>query len=1147
MHQLERIVFSHWGRLETQTIELKGMTAILGPTGAGKSTIVDAVQLIVTGASKRYYDLNKSTGGKNARSIRDYCLGADDHVDPDRPARDRADSLIAMSFRDQTTGVPISIGLAFSADRAETNPDIRARFVAPGYAIRIEDFVEIPQPGTWIVPSAARIIARLKELCPGVRLHASGSAYVDDYLHAMRPRGAAPHSAQVLRNFKESIAFQPIDDPTAFVRKHILEEDYVEVEALKGSIERYRYLETEVQRREQMLADVGEARRRMQTWAQHMVRLNQRQFTAAHAERHRLAIVIQRLSEKRKAAAEDLAREDRFKVRNTQAIAQLDEDIRRAKSLLSETSEAVQLRSVEAEHNAAVARRDEAVAAVQRRLMQLTKLAPMADHIQRVPIKLHDAVRAVGEMQTKVRGLSPEALLALSDDLAAFERRAVELLGADEHFSRQLDALDTQVAEQRSRLNDLEIQLKGATSGQMLSRAVIDFRRRLAQEGIDSRPLPDLVEVADPSWAMAIEMLLGPNREALIVPSDRLNEAFRILYENRRDLHACRLVDVRKTRTSQHRLVEGSIARLIATDDDDARVFIERQIGRYASAESDSDLDRHEQAVTRRGKTTAGMSLRVYRDVVPILGKTAQARALKAAQDEFDDLSKSHVGTLSARGALQNARNVISDLRDASTDELSTALDRLEDAAGQLRSAAIARESIASPEAKKLHNEIAEYEADIRRYRLEVRDEIEPRIKQIQDSDVKFQVEILKAEELQEVNRIKEEAAVAEEQKTPIARLLELLPDEERIATARAKIATTVGLVVEDADPAALLADLASAAVQESEPMGRLGEESVRRGRSAYQTFVQTYIGQAPLNDPDDVAILEWCIDREQRLEHDELRQFREQFEEARRKMEADLTEGLINRLSDKFQKSKAQIDRLNRSLSGRRFTGQTYVFKSKPNDALRPILALAEAVNEAPREGLSILEGDAVDPRVVAGFRELERRLSDDHLVKELRDYRQFFDFDLHMKNEKGQETTLSKRSVTGSGGQKQAPYYVAVGAALAAAYYPKSASDTPDGFGLVVFDEAFNNLDAPNTRALLEFFRDLHLQVVVAAPDKVRAMFLENADTIISVNRRPDTQEPIVLVTHPSRPAREALAAINPVNLGVDHYREASIASVQ
>lgn len=181
------------------------------------------------------------------------------------------------------------------------------------------------------------------------------------------------------------------------------------------------------------------------------------------------------------------------------------------------------------------------------------------------------------------------------------------------------------------------------------------------------------------------------------------------------------------------------------------------------------------------------------------------------------------------------------------------------------------------------------------------------------------------------------------------------------------------------------------------------------------------------------------------------------------------------------------------------------------------------------------------------AGFRDLERRLSDDELVKDLRDYRRFFDFDVHMRNERGQETTLSKRSVTGSGGQKRAPYYVAVGAAMAAAYYPKSGGEEPDGSGLVVFDEAFNNLDAPNTRALLEFFRALQLQVLVAAPDKVRAMFLENADTIVSVNRRPDNQEPLVTVTHPTLRAREALAAINPVNLGVEHYWETERAAAE
>lgn len=1139
MHQLEKIVLCNWGRLAPQDIPIRGMTAILGPTGAGKSTIVDAIQIIVTGANQRYYDLNKSTGGRNSRSMRDYCLGADDHVDPDAPARDRADSLVGMCFRDQTSGKPISIGLIISADRAEATPEVRARFVARDYAISIMDLVEVRSPGKWVVPPAARLIERLKTLCPTLRLHGSGTAYVDDYLLAMRPRGAAPHSVQVLRNFKESIAFQPIDDPTQFVRKHILEEDFIEVEALKGSIERYRFLESEVQKREQQLEEIAEARRRMQTWGQHKVRRNVSQFTAAYAERLRLGLEIERLTQKRLVAADNLARETRFKERQVQNIHAYEADILRVKTLLSSTSEAAQLLGLDKEAQAAKTIRDTALAAVRRRVAALAKLRPVCDRLERVPSGLHDAARAVNELLSLARGRDEVSFLSVNDSLIALERRALRLLEAGAHFTRQLEHLDGEVSDQRRRLDDLQARLQGESSGQMLSPYVDRFRRMLEEEGIHARPLPDLVEVSDPTWAMAVEMLLGAHREALLVPADQSREAFRILYENRRDLHGCRIVDVRKTARSQPRLAENSIADLIVTDDNDARVFIQRQIGRYAMVEADADLDRYDQAVTRRGKTTAGMAMRVYKDLIPILGKTAQRRALELAREDFVALSTEHSATLATRDALQAARGVMIDLRDASGEDLATSLDQLEGAANQLRGATQARDQVSSPVVRRLHEEIAGYEADIQRSLAEIREDIEPRIGEITDEDVKLRIAVGGASTDQERARLRQEAAEADAAGDTIVRLLEILPDEERLATARARVDTAAGFVPEGKDPAAILADMANAALRESEPWERLGEESVRRGRSAYQAFVQTHIGQSPLTNPDDVAILGWCVDRERRLEIDELRQFREEFEEARRKMEADLTEGLINRLSDKFQKAKAQILRLNRSLAGRTFTGQTYMFKYRLNDALRPIYALAEAVSEAPRQGLSILEDEAVDPKVKAGFRDLERRLSDDELVKDIRDYRRFFDFDLHMKNEKGQETTLSKRSVTGSGGQKQAPYYVAVGAALAAAYYPKSAAENPDGFGLVVFDEAFNNLDAPNTHALLEFFKDLHLQVLVAAPDKVRAMFLENADTIVSVNRRHDNQEPVVTVTHPSARARAALAEINPFNLGIDHFR--------
>jgi len=1145
MYQLERIVLHNWGRLATQDIEVRGVTAILGPTGTGKSTIIDALQVIVTGGNRRFYDLNKSTGGHNSRTIRDYCLGADDHISPGKPDREAADTLIGLVFRDRTTGVPISIGLVISARLDEAGHNVRARFVAPGYALLLEHLLETREEGRQFVPNATRLIGRLKELCPKIRLHGGAMSYAEDYLHVMRPRGAAPDARQVLRNFKESVAFQPIEDPTQFVRKHILEEDDIDVEALKGSIERYRYLEQEVRKREEQLAEVAEARRRMQVWAQHQIRHNVLRFTSAHAERRRLEIVNDRIHADRDAIAKEVEREGAIKRRHEDSIRQLTDDVLRLRSLRAEAPAAAQLRGLDAERAAALDRQENARTTVQRRIGQLSRFAGLAAVPSRVPFAFKDSVDAATELVTLARGRTPDALEPFDKDLCALEQRIVRLTGAEQGFNQQADSLALDISGVRERIGELGQSLEASTDGPLLSPQVREFMSRLTREGITPTPLPDLVEVTEPAWAMALEMLLGPYREALLVPAHQLSDAFGLLYRDRHELHTCRLVDTRKTRRWSGELPAGSIASIIDTQSEDARAFIERQVGRFVRAETDADLERLDQAVTKRGKTTAGMGLRVYRDLVPILGKTAQRAALEQAREELAKLSQELADKQRERDLLREIVAAIGIIREDAPDALAAALGSLADAGAALRGNAQARSQIESPEMRQLESEIGAIEADIAGYCQEIEQEIEPRLKELKQNDLDLQVKLGVNMNALAKSQTEEEETEALEGKEPLAALLELLPQSERTASARHRVSVLVELPPEGRDPAALLADAVAEAKREADPLPRLAEESVRRGRTAYMQFVSAYLDTQPLSEANDAAILRWCQTKERQLEEDELRQYRQAFEEARIKMEADLTEGLINRLSDKFQKARAQIERLNRNLAGRHFTGQTYAFRYHVNAAMKPIHALAEAIAKAPQKGLALLEEGNLDPQVRQGFRELERRLSDEELVKDLQDYRRFFDFDLHMTNDRGEETTLSKRAVTGSGGQKQAPYYVAVGAAMAAAYYPKSVHDEPDGLGLVVFDEAFNNLDAPNTRALLQFFADLHLQVVVAAPDKVRAMFLENVDTILSVNRRPDTQDPIVTVTYPQPQAREALAEANPVNRGVEAFRPISQAA--
>lgn len=230
------------GRLDPQDVDVRGAVAILGLTGAGKNTVVDALQVVITGADSRHCDLNKSTGGRNARSICDHRLGADDYISPGRPIRGAAEKLIALVFRDRVSGEPVTIGLLLFADEADARHAVRRRFVAPGLALSIAERGRGATGRPPVHPRPRSTPGTGEAALPGRPVPLTATSYVDHHLVATRRRSATPDARQVLRNFRKSIAFEPIDDPKSFVREHILERDDVDVDALKGSIERYRYL-----------------------------------------------------------------------------------------------------------------------------------------------------------------------------------------------------------------------------------------------------------------------------------------------------------------------------------------------------------------------------------------------------------------------------------------------------------------------------------------------------------------------------------------------------------------------------------------------------------------------------------------------------------------------------------------------------------------------------------------------------------------------------------------------------------------------------------------------------------------------------------------------------------------------------------------
>jgi len=247
---LKKLICINWGNLPNQEYQFGSLNLLTGGSGAGKTTLADAIQTAMTAAKQGLYVYNPGQEettqykrrGKMPRTLPSYILGADDQ-NYARPqgTHGYVALVFSPSAEEPTTGYEFSALIGVSASLSvETMAGGRKRrtprtesihlLAVENQAISIDDLI------------LERDASRLKIVPPDDALnwlrrrYNSETVIINDfndnkknYLNKLYGllRGksgvSTQESEQAARAFSKFMAYKPIDDINSFVRTEVLE------------------------------------------------------------------------------------------------------------------------------------------------------------------------------------------------------------------------------------------------------------------------------------------------------------------------------------------------------------------------------------------------------------------------------------------------------------------------------------------------------------------------------------------------------------------------------------------------------------------------------------------------------------------------------------------------------------------------------------------------------------------------------------------------------------------------------------------------------------------------------------------------------------------------------------------------------------
>jgi uncharacterized protein YPO0396 len=1093
MLELKSIYLHNWHRFEHQTLACEGSLFLTGHNGSGKSTVLDAIQLVLVAEIQRMR-FNSSAQEKSSRNLDSYVRGK---IGEDRYLRPHDTvGYVALQFAEVAqVGESEQTDGHTNGTSAEDRVETPRRHVTVGCCIEASDrrppdrgffIIESPLPFNMerlCHPGSAKGRSELKKILRsnGLQSKEDGKETRSNYFDGAREYQQALLAAlgklppRFLDVFVRALTFQPIRDIRLFVEQWLLDPSPLTLVDLNTVTERLADLRIQADRAEKQLValqDIAQCR----SQAQALVRQAHDQTTLAAVAHLRAAEMTTERLQSQKEAEESTVVHLEGKVREEQErCGQLQQKLISLQVALQQNQTAQRLESLTSQ-----------IATIQQQKTQVHALeSTLRDIWQRLCSEANGdhfpTLDRIEKAQSKTEDWQQEAL---SDgtppkdrDLRGVLDAHLAALTADgETWKAQHVRLSDALARQMEQVRQLQKDLDNLTTSRKVSfPAHLQKARDLlsAHLGQEVTFLCEHIEVTDESWHDAIEAILGNRRFTLVLSNPAAySQAQLFLRTLRRDhglfdvsvLNSDRVV--REARPGQN----DSLARHVFSESRSALAYAQHVLGGTTCVDEIDQLQRHNRAVTRDCVLYSEWSTRAL-DMRRVRPWRCGARALTS---QIEELEKE------LRTAEASGQQMIADLQTwersgAAAREiprLAAALARLEDKP----SVGALVDKLNALEAEKGALDTSDFQ-DLLVLVQKTRSEIASAQKSFEDglsqaAAARSQVKHLEEQLTRTLTELDQHRADCERRRSE-----DLSGFEGAAAQLEIRVAGT------DHSPETFehLARTAQISAKSLETKAINARERLVAACTSYNISYD-FTGLA--SETDDTS-----YNREyERIRGAALPEFKEAIAEQSKKAEEELREHILHRLRERILAARQALDRLNRGLKNLQFRGESYRFRWYPGAEVREFYDLvmdSQAIGSgALKESSYYQERQQSFERFYDILTMTPQNDTEQQWRDSLTDYRTYLNYDIEVTHASGQVSRLSRIMGQTSGGETQTPFYIAIAASFLQIYEERSRSSGISTPRLVVFDEAFSKMDQDRIAATVDVFHSFGLQVITATP---------------------------------------------------------------